>query len=65
MPIIVSCKVQDILYSAFNVHSEDWQVQFSYSVMSESLQPHGLWHTRLPCPSQTPKACSNLCPSGQ
>ena len=38
-------------------------VQFSHSVMSDSLQPHGLQHTRLPCPSPTPGACSNSCPS--
>ena len=37
--------------------------QFSCSVMSDSLQPHGLQHTRLPCPSPTPRACSNSCPS--
>ena len=36
--------------------------QFS-SVMSNSLQPHGLQHARLPCPSPTPRAYSNLCPS--
>ena len=34
-------------------------VQFSRSVMSDSLQPRGLQHTRLPCPSPTPGACSN------
>ena len=34
-------------------------VQFSYSVMSNSLQPHGLQHTSLPCLSPTPGACSN------
>ena len=33
-----------------------------YSVMSNSLQPHGLQHTRLPCPSPTPGACSNSRP---
>ena len=38
-------------------------VQFSHSVVSESLQPHGLQHARLPCPSPTPRACSNSCPS--
>ena len=37
--------------------------QFSRSVMSDSLPPHGLQHTRLPCPSPTPGACSNSCPS--
>ena len=38
-------------------------VQFSCSVMSNSLWPHGLQHARLPCQSQTPRACSNSCPS--
>ena len=37
-------------------------VQFSWSVMSNSLQPHGLQHARLPCPSPTPGVCSNSCP---
>ena len=36
--------------------------QFSGSVVSDSLLPHGLQHTRLPCPSPTPSACSNSCP---
>ena len=31
--------------------------------MSDSLWPHGLQHTRLPCPSPTPRAYSNSCPS--
>ena len=34
----------------------------SCSVVSDSLQPHELQHSRLPCPSQSPRACSNLCP---
>ena len=38
-------------------------VHFSHSVMSNSLRPHGLQHTRLPCPSRTPGAYSNSCPS--
>ena len=29
--------------------------------MSDSLRPHGLQHARLPCPSPTPRACSNSC----
>ena len=40
-------------------------VQFSCSVMSDSLQPHGLQHTRLPCPPPTPGANSNSCPLSQ
>ena len=38
---------------------------YSHSVMSDSLQPHGLQHPRLPCPSLSPGACSNSCPSSQ
>ena len=30
--------------------------------MSHSLRPNGLQHSRLPCPSPTPRACSNSCP---
>ena len=37
-------------------------IQFRLSVVSNSLQPHGLQHARLPCPSPTPEACSNSCP---
>ena len=37
-------------------------VQFSGSVMSDSLWPHGLQHTRFPRPSPTPGAYSNSCP---
>ena len=38
---------------------------FGHSVVFESLQPHGLWHTRLPCPSSSPGACSNSYPLSQ
>ena len=37
-------------------------VQLCSSVMSDSLRPHGLQHTKPPCPSPTPKAYSNSCP---
>ena len=40
-------------------------VQFSRSVVSVSLRPCGLQHSRLPCPSPTPGAYSNSCPSCQ
>jgi len=39
--------------------------QFSHSVVSNSLRPHELQHARLPCPSPTPRACSNSRPSSQ
>ena len=37
-------------------------VQFSLPVMSNSLQPHGLQHSRPPCLSPTPRVYSNSCP---
>ena len=40
-------------------------VQFSHSVMSNSLRPHGLQHARPPCPSPTPRVYPNSCPSSQ
>ena len=48
-----------------NLHFIFSSVQFSHSVVSDSLQPHGLQHARLPCPSPTPGACSNSCPLSQ
>ena len=48
---------------------EDWRavvqfssVQFSHSVVTNSLRPHGLQHTRPPCPSPIPRVYSNSCP---
>ena len=38
------------------------RVQFSCSVVSDSLQPHGLQHARPPCPSPTPGIYSDSCP---
>ena len=40
-------------------------VQFSRSVVSDSLPPHGLQHARSPCPSPTPGVYSNSRPSSQ
>ena len=48
--------MQDMLRSTSSV-------QFSCLVLSNSLRPHGLQHTRLPCPSPTLRACSNSGPS--
>ena len=52
-------------------HSRHKQIQFQnglricYSVMSDYLQPHGLQHTRLPCPPLSLAVCSNSCPLSQ
>ena len=40
-------------------------VRFSCSVVFDSLQPHGLQHARLPCPSPSPRVCANSSPLGQ
>ena len=40
-------------------------IQFSHSVVSDSLWPHWLQHARPPCPSLTPRVYSNSCPLSQ
>ena len=52
---------------SFIEHGGCWgySVQFSHSVMSNSLRPHRLQHARLLCPLPTPGAYSNSCPSSQ
>ena len=51
------------LFAFCNLMNSCASVQFSCSVVSDSLWPHGLQHARLPCPSPTPGACSNSWPS--
>ena len=43
----------------------EWLVQFSHSVVSNSLPSHGLQHSRPPCPSPNPRVFSNSCPPTQ
>ena len=57
---------------AFFTTSATWETpgelsvsQVSRTVVSNSWRPHELQHSRLPCPSPTPRAYSNSCPSGQ
>ena len=45
-----------------NIKKQGHLVQFSHSVVSDSLQPHELQHTRLPSPSPTPGVYPNSCP---
>ena len=40
-------------------------MSLSRSVMSSCLWPHGLQHSRLPCPSLSPRVCSDSCPLNQ
>ena len=55
----------DILLKGPKWELVDVSVQSSCSVMSDSLLAHELQHTRLSCPSPTPRACSNSCPLSQ
>ena len=52
------------IYSYSNTEREP-SVQFSRSVVSNSLRPHELQHARPLCPSLTPGVYSNSCPSSQ
>ena len=46
-------------------HVQFSSVQFSHSVVSDSLRPHESQHARPPCPPPTPEVHSNSCPSSQ
>ena len=51
-----------LLCIIFLVWGSQYKYQFSPSVVSDSLRPHGLQHCRLPCPLPTSKVCSNSRP---
>jgi len=61
------------LGSIFTIQTLRWpiilryfsSVQFSHSVVSDSLQPHESQHARPPCPSPTPEIYTNSCPSSR
>ena len=74
MPMTSMLKRAGFLHSGSVLHKGEWyrqlrefllvqfsSAQFSSSVVSP-LQPNGPQHSRLPCPSQTPRAYSNSCP---
>ena len=52
-----------LLYIDYIIKILWYLVQFSHSVVSNSLRPHRLHHARPPCPSPTPGVYSNSCPS--
>ena len=59
---LLECSPSESLMQTF-ITSQFSSLQFSHSVVSDSLRPHGLQHIRPPCPSPTPGVYSNLCPS--
>ena len=57
--------IRTYIISSILLFDSQSSVQFSHSVMSNTLQPHGLQHARPPCPSPTLRACSDSCPLSQ
>ena len=51
--------------TSLSFHCFTLSVQFSHSVVSDSLRPHELQHARPPCPSPTPRVYPNSCPLSQ
>ena len=58
MDFSIHSSMRGVLTSIYKIPS----LLFSRSVVSYSLRPHELQHTRLPCPSSSPRASSNSCP---
>ena len=54
--VILKKKINSCFKNVFSL------VQFSHSVVSDSLRPHESQHARPPCPSPTPRVYSNSCP---
>ena len=64
--VSISLKHEKLLGSSFGKAFDALSsVQFSCSVVSNSLRPHGLQHTKPSCPSATPSAYTNSCPLSQ
>ena len=69
-PNIVGAQRTGVPFLSIVVHSShkyflSISVQFSHSVMSDSLRPHEPQHARPPCPSPTPGVHPNFCPLGR
>ena len=63
-PLLSSCRLRKWKW-ILGLTFKNISVQFSHSVVSDSLWPHGLQHARLPCPSPNSGACSNSHPFSQ
>jgi len=59
---VIFSKSDVLIYVGIGCDFLKGSVQFSHSVVPVSLQPHGLQHTRPPCPLPTPGVYSNSCP---
>ena len=61
LPINLFNKAKQLVWKLLTLLKSESHL-FSCSVMSNSLRPHGLQLTRLPCPSPSPRVCSNSYP---
>ena len=52
-------------FSAFLTSGRGKKLCCSVTKLYPTLRPHGLQHTKLPCPSPSPRVCSNSCPGNQ
>ena len=62
MPDIDGMHIASLKVHNLKIHTKETSVQFSHSVVSNSLQPHEPQHARPPCPSLTPGVYPNSCP---
>ena len=60
-PRLIHSETNDLI----EITSRETLLLFSHSLVPSSLQPHGLQHAGLPCPSPSPGVCSHLCPLSQ
>ena len=62
---VIDSKIWSTYTDTYNLSVQFSSVQFSRSVVSDSLRPHELQDARPPCPSPTPRVHSDSCPSSQ
>ena len=61
--LCLTCIMKCRTFKQFIISNDQYQYQFSHSVMSDSLRPHESQHARPPCPSPTPRVHSDSRPS--
>ena len=62
---MIECLCDEVKWDEWHMHCDSLFVQFSRSVVSDSLRPHESQHARPPCPSPTPGVHSDSRPSSQ
>ena len=60
--LVIHFQITQPIYKELALRELSMLLLFRCSVASDSLQPRGQQHARLPCPSPSPRICSNSCP---